>query len=57
MEEEVYQLIPREWHEEMRMFTENEFKSIVSVNGRIVEKRSEEINRRFNRDRYHPRDG
>jgi putative hydrolase of HD superfamily len=57
MEEEVYHLIPREWHEEMRMFTENEFKSIVAVNGRIVEKRSEEINRRFNRDRYHPRDG
>jgi putative hydrolase of HD superfamily len=41
----------------MKMFTENEFKSIVTVNGRISEKRSDEINRRFNRDSYRPRDG
>lgn len=57
MEEEVYRLIPKEWHREMRMFTENEFKSIVTVNGRIQKKRSDEINRRYNQDRYLPRDG
>src|SRR5512139_1185390 len=57
MEEEVYQLIPKEWHPEMRMFTENEFKSVVVVNGRTEQKRSDEINRHFNQDRYSPRDG
>ncbi len=57
MEEEVYRLIPKEWHREMRMFTENEFKSIVTVNGRIQRKKSDEINRRYNQDRYLPRDG
>jgi len=57
MEEEVYHLIPKEWHSEMRMFTENEFKSIVTVKGKIQKRRSDEINERFNRDSYNPKDG
>ena len=57
MEEEVYHLIPKEWHSEMRMFTENEFKSIVTVKGRIQKRRSDEINKRFNQDLYNPKDG
>jgi putative hydrolase of HD superfamily len=57
MEEEVYHLIPREWHAEMRMFTENEFKSVVAVNGRIQKRRSDEISKRFNQDPYNPKDG
>lgn len=57
MEEEVYQLIPAPWHSEMRMFTEMEFKSVVTLNGRIVRKKTDEITTRFNHDRYNPRDG
>jgi putative hydrolase of HD superfamily len=57
MEEEVYHLIPDAWHAEMRMFTENEFKSIVTRNGRIEKKTSEEMTKYFNLDRYNPRDG
>ena len=57
MEEEVYRLIPKGWHREMRMFTENEFKSMVTVKGRIQKKHSDEINRMYNQDRYLPRDG
>lgn len=57
MEEEVYQLIPAAWHREMRMFTEMEFRSVVTLNGRIVRKGTDEITRRFNHDRYNPRDG
>ena len=57
MEEEVYQLIPKEWHPEMRMFTENEFKSVVIVHGKMERKKSDEITRGFNQDRYNPRDG
>ncbi len=57
MEEEVYSLIPKAWHSEMRMFTENEFKSIVTVKGKVEKKRSEEISRSFNQDKYNPKDG
>jgi len=30
MERKIYKLIPEEWHDEMRMYTENEFKDIVA---------------------------
>ncbi len=57
MEKEVYALIPQLWHREMKMFTENEFSSIVEINGRYQNTASEEITRKFNRDEYNPRDG
>ncbi len=57
MEEEVYGLIEESWHKEMRMFTEIEFKSVVTLDGALHEKTSEEISARFNEDRYNPRDG
>jgi len=57
MEEEVYRLIPKEWHPEMRMFTEYEFKSLVAINGKMAAKHTDEINKRFNQDRYNPKDG
>ena len=57
MDEEVYQLIPGEWHSEMRMFTENEFKSVVTLDGKLQRRRSDEITRYFNADSYNPRDG
>jgi putative hydrolase of HD superfamily len=57
MDEEVYQLIPGEWHSEMRMFTENEFKSVVTLDGKLQRRRSDEITRYFNEDSYNPRDG
>ena len=57
MEEEVYGLIEESWHKEMRMFTEIEFKSVVTLDGTLHEKTSEEISARFNEDRYNPRDG
>jgi putative hydrolase of HD superfamily len=57
MEEEVYRLIPKGWHSEMKMFTENEFKSMVTVGGRTQRKKSTEITKAFNRDPYNPRDG
>ena len=57
MEEEVYSLIPEDWHKEMRMFTEIEFKSVVTLDARLHEKTSDEISALFNEDRYNPRDG
>jgi putative hydrolase of HD superfamily len=57
MREEVYGLIPESWHEEMKMFTEIEFLSIVTMNGKREAKQSDEISKYFNDDSYDPRDG
>ena len=57
MQEVVYNLIPNSWHGEMRMFTENEFSSIVTIEGKRVEVTSDEINNNFNDDLFDPRDG
>jgi putative hydrolase of HD superfamily len=57
MKEEVYSLIPEYWHEEMSMFTEIEFKSVVMLDGALHEKTTDEISAHFNEDRYSPRDG
>ncbi|MCK4402992.1 MAG: HD domain-containing protein [Dehalococcoidia bacterium] len=57
MKEEVYKLIPSSWHGEIKMYTENEFKTIVSKEGEITQTTSAEINQRYNRDEFSPRDG
>ena len=57
MEEKVYGLIPAAWHDEIRLFTEIEFKSVVTCDGDRVEKTSSEISEHFNEDAYDPRDG
>jgi putative hydrolases of HD superfamily len=57
MEEEVYSLIQEDWHKEMRMFTEIEFKSVVTLDGALHETTSDEISARFNNDGCNPRDG
>jgi putative hydrolase of HD superfamily len=57
MEKEVYGLLPEECHNEMRMFTENEFASVVTIHGKEETMTSEEISASFNKDEYNPRDG
>jgi putative hydrolase of HD superfamily len=57
MEKEVYGLLPEAWHTEMKVFTENEFISVVTINGKIEERNSEEISARYNRNEFNPRDG
>ena len=57
MEREVYSLIPGAWHDDIRSFTEDEFHSIVTVNNKARRVSSNEINERYNDDRYNPRDG
>jgi putative hydrolase of HD superfamily len=57
MDETVYKLLPEEWHEEMRLFTENEFQGVVYENGTSVPVDSETIHMRYNEDQYNPRDG
>jgi putative hydrolase of HD superfamily len=57
MEEEVYCLLPQEWHEEIRIFTEIEFDGIVQLEGGVTKKTSDEISANFNRNSFNPRDG
>ncbi len=57
MEKEVYSLLPTDWHEEIRMFTEDEFSTIITKQGRVIRTDSEKITRDFNEDQYNPRDG
>ncbi|NTU43188.1 MAG: HD domain-containing protein [Nitrospirales bacterium] len=57
MEREVYALLPSDWHQEMRMFTENEFSGIVTINNKRETVSSDEISRDYNRDEFNPRDG
>jgi len=55
--QKVYDLLDPEWHDDIRLFTENEFSSIVHIDGDVVQKSSEDISREFNHDKYRPRDG
>lgn len=57
MEKEVYGLIPEEWHPEIKMFTEDEFDSVVTINGKKGKFSSKEINETYNDDRFNPKDG
>jgi putative hydrolases of HD superfamily len=57
MEKEVYNLIPTAWHEEMKMFTENEFESAATVDGEIRRVSSDQISQCYNHDMFNPRDG
>jgi putative hydrolase of HD superfamily len=55
MNKEVYSLLPTAWHSELRLFTENVFNNMI--NGKKQKVSSAEINARYNRKEFNPRDG
>lgn len=57
MTKEVYKLIPIDWHSEIKMFTENEFDSIVMIRGKRRTVHSKDISKNYNKDCFNPRDG
>ena len=57
MEKEVFGSIPPEWHNEMKMFTEDEFVSIAAINGMTERVDSDTISTKYNSDIFNPRDG
>ena len=57
MEKEVYGLIPKDWHSEIRMFTENEFDSIITTDKKTKKMSSQDISNKHNKDKFNPRDG
>ncbi len=57
IEERVLPLLPSGWHEEMKFFVFNNFRSIITVDGEKKEVDSDEINSKYNSDQYNPVDG
>ncbi|NLL07082.1 MAG: HD domain-containing protein [Clostridiaceae bacterium] len=57
MEKQLYPLVPKEFLPEIRMFIETEFENVVLIDGRVENKSCEEINEKYNEDKYSPRDG
>jgi putative hydrolase of HD superfamily len=57
MTDEVYALLPKEWHSQIELFTENEFTDVVQTDSNRTKVKSREIFNSYNEDRYSPRDG
>jgi putative hydrolases of HD superfamily len=59
MERRIYApaLIPKAWQPEMRMFTEGEFVSKVTIDGQVRHTTSDTITESYNQDLYNPVDG
>ena len=57
MEEVIYPLLPSEWRDEIRYYTENEFKSKIRTENGYNIVSSEEINSSYNEEAYSPVDG
>jgi putative hydrolase of HD superfamily len=59
MERRIYrpELIPKAWQPEMRMFTEDEFVSKVTIDGQVRHTTSDAITASYNDERYNPVDG
>jgi len=53
----VYGLLDDAWHSDIQLFAEDEFSSVVHLEGKPVKKTFEEIEAAYNSDEYSPRDG
>jgi len=49
-----YALLPASWQQEIRYFTEDEFKSKIIRDNKVLHVTTEEINLKYNEDRYSP---
>ena len=57
MKKEVYGLIPKDWHPEIKMFTENEFDGIITIDKKTKKMSSKDISDKYNKNKFNPRDG
>ncbi len=53
----ILPLLPREWHQEMAYFLEDEFQSKAVVDGKILICSSELLSQKYDADRFDPLDG
>lgn len=57
MHKVIYPLLPPLWHKEIAYYTENEFSSKIIEDGTFELVTSDEINKKYNEDKYNPADG
>ena len=57
MHKVIYPLIPGSWQEELEYFTKNEFQSRINCGGEIRYITSDEINAKYNNEKFNPIDG
>lgn len=59
VEKQIFPLIPSEWHNELRYFTEDEFANKISIEGKGIRSEipEDDISRLYNEDRWNPIDG
>jgi len=57
MNSTVYPLLPVKLKKSIKLFTENEFDTIIQTNGEITKVSSLKINADYNEDKFNPRDG
>ena len=50
-------MLPKEWHSEIEYYTVDEFDSKVMLDGNLRKSTSDEINEKYNDDKYNPIDG
>lgn len=53
----IFPLIPKEWHREFEYFTRDEFSSRIIMDGNILHVTSNEINEKYNDEKFSPIDG
>ncbi|MDD4343794.1 MAG: HD domain-containing protein [Eubacteriales bacterium] len=57
MDEKFFPLLPENWHEKIRFYIEDEFAGKIIDNGKLLNVTSDEINKKYNFDKYNPVDG
>ena len=57
MKKVIYPLIPESWQEELEYYTKDEFDSRIKENGNVLYVSSDEINKKYNEDKFSPIDG
>lgn len=53
----VFPMLPQSWHNQIEYFTKDEFTSKIINNGEVIYVTSDEINEKYNDDKYNPIDG
>lgn len=57
MNKEIYPLVPKDVKKELEFFIQDEFSSKISIDGKLLKVSSDEINERYNEDKFSPIDG
>ena len=57
MRKKIYEILPPEWHSEIKMHAEDEFDDFATINGTQTRVTSKTIREKYNNDIFNPRDG